>query len=146
MKNMIQRMALISKFICATFFLLFVASCVPFSYRKVCGTYIASVHENSIDTLFLYKNGTYRHLIYRANSNEFVYENLGEWEYQGGYVDLHDFVFNKDDSYYEGLMYYWDEYFILASLPVSSSWGEVRIDLDMDLGYYYLKVGECGQE
>ncbi len=139
MKNMKQKMTRLIKTV-YLLIVLFVVSCAPLTESDIYGTYVSNIHKNSIDTLHVYRDGTYEHLIYRSKDNSFVYKNTGLWQYKGGRIELINFIANEDREYKEDLRYFWEEYESNSSSPIRNYLGEMRIDINADLGHYYIKV------
>jgi hypothetical protein len=114
--------------------------CVPLTESNIYGTYVSNIHKNSIDTLHIFKDGTYEHLIYRSKDNSFVYKNVGNWQYKSARIKLINFIANEDLEYKKDQSYYWKEYESNSSSPVRNYLGEIKIDINADLGHYYVKV------
>ena len=64
---------------------------------EVPGFYVSQNNVNTIDSLWIEKDGSYINLMYRKNDNTLVYRNTGKWEYDSGYIIFHDFFSDEDD-------------------------------------------------
>ena len=65
--------------------------------NNITGTYVSRNTVNTIDTLKIYSDSSYFHVIYRANDKSIVYENAGKWKQCEGYITFIDFYIDQDD-------------------------------------------------
>lgn len=110
------------------------AACSPnVGPRAVLGRYVAN-HNKGLDVIELKQDGTYAY-VYRPTQGE-EFRNAGRWTFyykdEAPRITFRDFVFGLKS--YGGLdPGYWD-------VEVERSWdGRLRLALDADLNYYYVK-------
>ena len=60
------------------------------------GIYVATYHQNTIDTIVILKGGTYKQSIYHKADRERLFHNEGEWSYKNGKIRFTNF-FQGDD-------------------------------------------------
>jgi len=103
--------------------------------RDVIGKYVAN-HGKGLDLIDVRQDGTYAYT-YRPSTGGEELRNTGSWSlhYDDGKarITFHDFVFGWRE--YGGPMPgYWD-------VEVERSLGKLRLCLDPDLNYYYVRQG-----
>jgi len=81
-----------------TIITLFFLSCSP-SRVDVVGVYVANSNVNIIDTLVLSEDGSYEQVLRDAVNGKLIFRNVGEWSLSNGYVDLDDFIVDRDKPY-----------------------------------------------
>lgn len=64
---------------------------------KVVGLYVSRNNINTIDTVWIYKNGTYTNQISRKSDNSLVYKNTGKWKVNKGYITFFNFYSDEDE-------------------------------------------------
>ena len=101
--------------------------------RAVPGSYFAN-HGKGLDAIELKQDGTYVYIYQSRGGEEF--RNAGRWTFyrqdNAPRITFTDFVFGLR-GYGGAKPGYWD-------VEIERSWrGELRLSLDPDLNYYYLK-------
>lgn len=114
-------------------------SCAP-SEKDLHGIYVSNKSENNIDSLFIYKDYTYRHSIYLNDGITKILNHKGKWSYESGYLDLDNFYNNDNRKFKKDVDYKFEENYILTSTPVRSSFGTISIDINADLAHEYVKA------
>lgn len=98
------------------------------------GVYIAKNHVNTIDTVFVNKDGTYSRVICQMKNNKVLFKNSGKWEYKNGRMLFKDFFPNDDAELFEG--YAFDSVLLTFSVPLEKSYLRVVFDYDETNGSY----------
>jgi hypothetical protein len=114
-------------------------ACNP-SESKLTGIYIASENSNSIDSLHLFHDNTYRHVIYSTANKSFIHSQTGKWSYGKGFIDLYSFYDNDNKLYQNEKEYNFEQNYILVNTPVNSLFGKIVIDINSDMGNIYEKI------
>ena len=114
-------------------------SCEP-DKEQLYGTYVSNKSENSVDSLFLQEDHTYRHSIYTDDGETLILNHQSKWSYQDGYLDLHEFYGNDNRKFNKDIDYKFDENYMLTSSPVYLRFGKITIDINSDLANEYVKV------
>ncbi len=104
------------------------------------GVYVAVFTDRAItaDTLIIYKNGTYKHIIYDKDSDRLVKINTGTWKKDGSGLYFDDFLFNEDNVYYDYRVKSYDKYLINTYLPINPFSNNLIINYDSE--FYYKKI------
>ncbi len=97
------------------------------------GLYVAKHNVNTIDSLWIEKNGHYTRHIYNMNG-EFLYTNEGEWKIQNKKLLLSDFFPNDDQALKKG--YNFDSVLMTFSVPLEKSFGREAFDYDETTAKY----------
>ena len=113
-------------------------ACQP-SVEELSGVYIKTPSINTIDTLYLYPNGTYEQAIY-YKSGKFFAKNVNKWIIDGHNIDFMDLFLHHDLDLSErakpttGRL---DKSSLMPSLlPIKGR----KIVIDYDRKIYYEKV------
>jgi len=114
-------------------------SCNP-SESKLVGIYVASHHENTIDSLYIFENNYYKHSIYSQEDKSNIHTQYGTWAYEQGFIDLKKFYGNDDKVYKENIDYEFSKNYMLTNTPVNSFFSKVTIDINSDMGNLYEKI------
>lgn len=117
----------------------FLLGCIP-SKKNIIGVYVASSKKNSIDSLFLYNDNSYKHSIYSYEGERKIYTQYGDWEYKDGFIDLKEFYDNDDQFFKENINYNFAKNTIWVNTPVNKYLSEITIDINSDMGNFYEKV------
>ena len=104
--------------------------------RALLGKYVAN-HGKGLDAIELKHDGSYVYF-YRSSSGK-EFRNAGRWTFyrqdNAPRITFNDFVFGLG-GYGGAKPGYWD-------VEIERSWrGELRLSLDPDLNYYYLKQNQ----
>ncbi len=132
---MILRMARLTKFVFLLLAVLFVGC--SYMHNKE-GMYIAKNFEYTIDTLKLYENGSYEHIIYDKQKSKLININTGHWEYEGNRLVFSGFLFNEDDLRFYNDSVKYDN--VLMKCFFNTALLSNKIIIDYDLDKYYDKV------
>ena len=108
--------------------------------QKLIGKYTASISRNNIDSLILNNDNTYIHTIYSKDGNTIINKNEGKWTFLSGNLELEDFYHNDNRKFKNGYDYSSEKGNMYVISPVNSSFGEITIDINSDLGNVYVKV------
>lgn len=118
--------------------ILFLFGCVK-TQKDLSGTYIKAPSTNTIDTLFLYPDGSYKQVIY-CKSGEFFGINENKWSVEGGRIDFMDLYLNYDfDLLSEAKLktgLFSKSSLMPSLLPVKGG----KIIIDEDRKVYYKKI------
>jgi hypothetical protein len=114
-------------------------SCDP-KKTNLIGTYVANNNSNSIDSLYLFEDGHYKHCIYQKKSDVVLLLQEGFWEYKKGFIELSDFYFNDNRLYKENLNYNFIENSSTAIISVKSEQDLILIEINELTGNYYQKI------
>lgn len=113
-----------------------------FSYRtsnlNMEGIYVSQNFTQNIDSIKIMSNGVYERIIY-DNERELIFKNIGTYKKYDSHISFDEFLLNSNDL---SIKNNYDSNDLLnASLSINTSLlGEVKLVVDHDLNYYYLKV------
>lgn len=103
------------------------------------GVFVAKKFRNTIDTLKLYANGSYEHIIYDKNKSKLININSGSWEYEGSRLVLYDFLVNEDDLRYFNDSVTYDHVLMTRFFNTGILSNTIIIDYDLDKYYYKIE-------
>lgn len=78
-------------------FPLLLYSCGRVKQDDAIGMYVSQNNVNTIDTVWVLKDGNYINVMYRKSDNSLVYKNTGKWKVSDGYITFDDFYSDEDD-------------------------------------------------
>lgn len=113
-----------------------------FSYRtsnlNMEGIYVSQNFTQNIDSIKIMSNGVYERIIY-DNERELIFKNIGTYKKYDSHISFDEFLLNSNDL---SIKNNYDSNDLLnASLSINTSLlGEVKLVVDHNLNYYYLKV------
>jgi len=137
---MIHYMIQIGKIMIYAVFIVFMGCNLPIKKEDLYGTFVMKNRKNTIDTLYLLKDGKYYQKLYRKDG-VLVYKGGGEWSLDGCCrIDLKNFFYTHYDRIYKENYYLSKEALISTSLPVVKGFNKIKIDISSDLDFYYLKL------
>ena len=61
------------------------------------GTYTSINIKNHIDTVFIYKNGTFERRLYQKSDGKLLVQHGGKWRHEGATIALIDFYIDQDN-------------------------------------------------
>lgn len=101
------------------------------------GIYVGENFTKNIDSIKILPNGIYKRIIYN-NRKELIFENTSKYKKHDSYISFDDFLLNMNDL---DVKDNYDENDLLnSSLNIDNSFGKVKLVVDYDYNYYYLKV------
>ena len=112
-----------------------VTRCLP-GERGLAGVYVIQNHSHTSDTLWLEPNNKYRRVLRNISDNSIILTESDTWEFEGGKLVLKNYSVDSDRI---GVNYSAGGY-DYAHLEVSRKGGEYKIYVNIDLGYYYLRI------
>src|SRR5690554_6779975 len=68
---------------------------------KLVGTYVSENLNINCDTLILKMDGTYLRNLYVLKTKKIIYSHRGDWSYSDGYINLNNFLIDRDRIYDE---------------------------------------------
>lgn len=101
------------------------------------GIYVGKNFTKNIDSIRILPNGIYERVIYN-NQRELIFKNKSTYKKHDSYIAFDNFLLNNNDI---DINYEYNSNDLLnASLNTDYSLGKVKLIVDYDLDYNYLKV------
>jgi hypothetical protein len=96
-------------------------------FQSVSGTYIAQNNKNTIDTLILYKDGSYYRALYIKLNSKLVFSNKGKWNVEDNSLILSEYYHDEDEKYERNTLNFTN---VLSniSFPIEHSFGRIVFD------------------
>jgi hypothetical protein len=122
---------------CCVIFCLLIISCKP-NKQNIQGVYVGKNYTLNIDSIKIMPNGIYERIIY-DNKSKLIFKNKGTYKKYESYIEFNEFLLNLNDLK-SGVKYKSDD-LTNASLNLETSYlSDVKLFVDYDLDYYYLKI------
>ncbi len=122
---------------CYIILCLFIISCKS-NEQNIQGVYVGKNYTLTVDSIKIMPNGIHERIIY-DNKSKLIFKNKGTYKKYESYIAFNDFLLNSNDLK-AGVKYYSDD-LINASLNLEiSHLGSLKLIVDYDLDYYYLKI------
>tara|TARA_R110002072_G_scaffold113365_1_gene242762 strand:+ start:126 stop:509 length:384 start_codon:yes stop_codon:yes gene_type:complete len=90
------------------------------------GVFVSKHNTNTIDSLAITTNGSYKRLIYDEESKKLLFSNKGNWEYENSRLIFYDFFPNDDQKLKRD--YDFNSVLITFSVPLEKSFGREVFD------------------
>lgn len=136
--NDVLRILGINKLALVFVFLIILNSCSD--RNDLVGTYTGNA-QNNIDTLILFKSGSFKRNLNRKEDSLLLYTQVGEWKYiASNQILLRDFFIDNDEEYNKD--YAFNSVLVDATLEIKFGFSAVRINYSAweAVDVYYKKV------
>jgi len=111
--------------------------------NDISGIYLNTINKTSnIDTIKIYKNGTYERFIYDKLNKKLIFKNKGVWKYNESKVILEDFLENYGGYSFENKKEDYDAYLITYFFSVEHSVNGLCLNFNEKMNHYFCKVGD----
>ncbi len=112
------------------------------------GLYVSKNNINTIDTVWVIKDGTYINIMYRKLDNSLIYKNVGKWKVADGYITFDNFFSDEDEIHSKEVTNY-EDVLITTQLPLEKRCGKVimhHIDMYDDIYMEKINLGITSQQ
>ena len=109
--------------------------------EDIYGVYINNIKSsNNIDTIKIYRDGTYDRLIYDKLNKSLIFKNKNFWKYENSKVILKKILENYGGYSFKNKRESYDKYLMTYFFSTEKGNDGLRLRYDKRNGYYFLKV------